>query len=146
MTDRSVSFRSFSGRPVWLMAWYRWGNEYDGRRQIFSLRNSITLSNNIYFYIGYSYTNLDLKYGQSKSNLLSGRLSYSFSPRFYAKYFIQWNDADRKLVGNFLIDYIFRPKSHIYLVYNENRDTTIYGINNIKDRAILAKFTYLFTL
>ena len=145
-TSKTISFRTFTGRPISGNIMYRWGGEYDGKSKMLSFRNSLNISNNFNIDLSYSHNNLTLKNGTAESNLVSGRFSYSFNPQLFAKYYIQWNDADNQIVGNFLLDYIYRPKSHFYLVYNENRDTSIPGIKNIKDRAILIKFTYLWNL
>ncbi len=66
-----------------------------------------------------------------------------FSTEMFAKAYIQWNDADKKISSNLLFDYIYSPKSHLYIVYNENRDTSLGSRNNTRDRIIQMKLTYL---
>jgi len=145
-TGQSISLHTFSGRPISGSITYLWGGAYDGKSRWISFRNSLKISNNFNISLSYSYNNLNLKNGTAESDLVYGRFSYSFNPQLFAKYYIQWNDANNKIVGNFILDYIYRPKSHFYLVYNENRDTTYPGIKNIKDRALLIKFTYLWNI
>ncbi|MFC1563173.1 DUF5916 domain-containing protein, partial [candidate division KSB1 bacterium] len=146
VTSQSASFRTFSGRPVSASITYRWGEEYDGKGNSILLRNSLRISNNFNVSLSYSFNSLKLKNGEAKSNLASGRFSYSFNPQLFAKYYVQWNDADKKIVGNFLLDYIFKPKSHFYLVYNENRNTDLPVFKSIRDRALLVKFAYYWDL
>ncbi len=145
-TSQSISFFTYSSRPVYGRVFYIWGEEYDGKRNYLSLSNSIKISNNFNIYFSYAHTKITLKNGEAKSNLASGRFSYSFNPQLYAKYYLQWNDADKQIVGNFLLDYIFKPKSHIYLVYNENRYSNMPLLKSIRDRALLVKITYLWNI
>ena len=144
--DQHISFRTFSNRPVSGSISYIWGGKYDGTQDSFRFRNSIKLTDNINVSLSYSYTNYILKNGRSKSNLASGRFSYSFSPQLFAKYYVQFNDTNKRIVSNLLIDYIFRPKSHFYLVYNENRNADIPLLKSIKDRALFVKLIYLWTI
>ncbi len=106
----------------------------------------MNISNNLNINLSYSYNNLILKNGEAISNLVSGRFTYSFNPQLFLKYYIQYSDANQKIRGNFLFDYMYKPKSHIYLVYNENRETTIQSLKNIKNRALIMKFTYFWSL
>ncbi|MFC1562607.1 DUF5916 domain-containing protein [candidate division KSB1 bacterium] len=143
---QNISFRSFRGRPLSGSISYRWGERLDGKSRSVSLSNTTKISNDLVMNLGYSYDNLDFKNGSLKANILSGRWTYCYSPELLAKYYVQWNDADHKIAMNFLIDYIYKPRSHIYLVYNENRDTLINSVKNINDRVLLLKFTYLWSL
>ena len=48
---------------------------------------------------------------------------YSFTTGLFAKLFAQWN-ADTNVVStNFLINYIYRPGSDFYFVFNQTYDT-----------------------
>ena len=91
----------------------------------------------------YTYNHLDLKNGKLTSNVLATRWTHSFTPDLFAKAYLQWNSADKRFSANFLLDYTYKPRSHIYLVYNENRDTLL---NQPRDRIIMLKFTYLWQL
>lgn len=143
---QSISFRTYGSRPVSGGITYQWGSIYGGQSNSINLTNSLNLSNNFNIDVSYSYTKLTLKNGTAKSNLAAGRFSYSFNPQLFAKYYIQWNDTNKKVIGNFLLNYIYKPKSHFYLVYNENRNTGMPILKSIKNRALLVKFIYLWNL
>ena len=145
-TMQGISVRTYGSRPISGSISYQWSNIYSGKSNSISLNNSLNLSNNFNVDLSYSYTKLILKNGMAKSNLASGRFSYSFNPQLFVKYYIQWNDTNKKVVGNFLLKYIYKPKSHFYLVYNENRITDMPVFKSIRDRALLVKFTYLWNL
>lgn len=53
---------------------------------------------------------------------------------------------EKRVSSNLLLDYIYSPRSHIYLVFNENRNTLEAAPHKINDRMVLLKFTYLWSL
>lgn len=82
--------------------------------------------------------------GEFTTSILSARFKYSFSPDLFAKAFIQWNDFEKKIISNFLLNFIHTPGSDFYLVYNEEWDTEG-GINTL-NRTVVAKLTHPFNL
>ena len=76
------------------------------------------------------------------TNVLSTRLSYSFSTDLFARAFIQWNDDEERISNNFLLNYRYRPGSDIYLVYNQSWDTSG-GRVKTDNWTVLGKVTYL---
>ncbi len=143
---QNVSFKSFGGRPVSVSLSYRWGDYLDGESRRITLSNTVKVSDDLNVDLNYSYDHLNFKNGYLMASLLSTRFTYCYSPEMLTKLYVQWNEADHRVALNFLFDYMYKPKSHIYLVYNENRDTLINSIKNTKDRILLLKFTYLWSL
>ena len=82
--------------------------------------------------------------GPYVTNVLSTRVSYSFSPSLFAKAFVQYNDATRTATTNLLLWYIYRPGSDFYLVYNQGWETSVPGPRDIRTRgrSLSVKFTY----
>ena len=75
-------------------------------------------------------------------NLFRGRFDYSFSTGLFAKLFAQWN-ADTNVVStNFLINYIYRPGSDFYFVFNQTYDTNGTTKSRLLDSTVVAKMTY----
>ena len=75
-------------------------------------------------------------------NLFRGRLDYSFTTGLFAKLFAQWN-ADTNVVStNFLINYIYRPGSDFYFVFNQTYDTNGTTKSRLLDSTVVAKMTY----
>ncbi len=60
------------------------------------------------------------------------------------KLFTQWNHTDDRASTNFLLNYIYRPGSDFYLVYNQIWDTSE-GIHT-NEWTILSKFTLLLSI
>lgn len=78
--------------------------------------------------------------GEFSTNVFAGRLKYSFTPNLFAKTYVQWNRFQNRLISNFLLHFIYAPGSDLYLVYNEDWDTS--GQRDAV-RTLLAKVTYL---
>ena len=79
------------------------------------------------------------------TNVLSTRVSYSFSPTIFAKAFAQYNDARRLASLNLLFWSIYRPGSDLYVVYNQGWDTNVPDnphFLQVHDRSLAVKLTY----
>ncbi len=78
------------------------------------------------------------------TNVLSTRVSYSFSPDLFVKTFVQYNDARRTASLNLLFWYIYRPGSDFYIVYNEGFETAVPGPRDLRTRgrSLAIKMTY----
>jgi len=145
VTRRYVSFKSFRARPIVCSVAYNWGERFDSKSRDLSLTGRAMVTSDLNVDLVYTHDNLELKNGSLNANLLVLRLTYSFSTELFAKYYVQYNDTDHHLSTNLLIDYIYRPRSHVYLVFNENRDRLNRG-GGLRDRVLLMKFTYLWNL
>jgi hypothetical protein len=82
--------------------------------------------------------------GKFTTSILSARFKYSFTPDLFVKTFIQWNDFQKRIISNFLLNFIHTPGSDFYFVYNEEWSTNG-GIHTV-NRAVVAKLTYLLNL
>ena len=141
--SHNVSFNSYRARPINGTLDIEWGQLFDGKQQSVMLSGSAKVTNHLNIDMAYTYNNLDLKNGSLLSHVLSTRWTYSFTPDFFAKAYLQWNTADNRFSGNLIIDWAYRPRSHIYFVYNENHDTLQHMAT---DRIFMMKMTYLWQI
>lgn len=78
------------------------------------------------------------------TNTLSFRGQYAFTPNLFVKGYIQYNDSRNAVVSNYLLHWIIRDGTELYLVYNEAYDTGIGGFDPIDtNRTFMLKATYL---
>ena len=75
-------------------------------------------------------------------NLFRGRVDYSFSTELFANLFAQWNTDADVVSMNFLINYIYRPGSDFYFVFNQTYDTNGTTKSTLIDSTVVAKMTY----
>jgi hypothetical protein len=140
---QSIGLNSYRSRPITLSSTFQWGQLFDGTSQSLNLSSTAKVSNHLSVDLAYSYNDLDLKNGALHSHVWATRWTYSFTPDLFAKVYIQQNTADERFSVNFILDYAYRPRSHIYLVYNENQDT---WLQSPMDRIIMLKMTYLWQI
>jgi len=90
----------------------------------------------------YTRNDVQLREGSFTTNLISSRVSYFFSTRMFLSTLIQYNSDRKQVNSNIRFNFIHHPLSDLFLVYNEQRDTSGAGIN---DRALTLKYTHLFS-
>jgi len=120
---------------------YGRGGFYTGNRQNASLNGHIRPTPKLLITGDYNWNFIDLPDGSFKTNTINSRIIYTFSPDFFIKLFLQWNDDSEVTRGNFLLRYTYRPGSDFYIVYNE-----FWQSGDVKQRSIVAKITYFLNL
>ncbi len=117
------------------------GDFYNGTRRGFDLRFDIRFSGRLSLEPRYEFNRVTLPEGSFDTNIFGGRAIYSFSTDLFTKLYVQWN-SDRNLVTtNFLVNYIYRPGSDFYFVFNQT-----YGTDSVStgllDTTLVGKVTY----
>lgn len=138
-----IGFNSYRARPVTVSSEYQWGQLLDGHSQSLTMSATAKVSNHLSTDLAYTYDFLKLKNGNLESHVWATRWTYSFTPDLFAKIYIQQNTADERFSVNFIVDFAYKPRSHIYLVYNENQDT---WLKEARDRILMLKMTYLWQI
>ena len=109
-----------------------------------SLNNNLTLSvgSNLALAFGYGYNHVDVPNGSFTAHLASLRLSYAFSTRLVANALLQYNSLDNRISTNFRLNFVHRPGSDLFVVFNEQygSDNSIWDLDS---RSIVVKLTYL---
>ena len=117
------------------------GDFYNGTRRGFELRLDLRFTGRFSLEPRYEFNRITLPEGAFDTNVFGGRVGYSFSTDLFTKLYVQWN-SDRNLVTtNFLVNYIYRPGSDFYFVFNQT-----YGTDSITsgllDTTLVGKVTY----
>jgi hypothetical protein len=69
---------------------------------------------------------VDLPSGAFSTDLVNTRINYSFSPRMFLNALIQYNSTLDEISSNIRFNFIYKPLSDIFLVYNERRSSTLH--------------------
>jgi hypothetical protein len=85
---------------------------------------------------------VDVPQGAFRATVLTLRADYAFSTRLFLNSLLQRNNLDDRFSANIRIQYIHRPGSEIYLVYNETREDQG-GRLALADRSGAIKLSYL---
>ena len=84
--------------------------------------------------------NVDLPSGDFRTTLATTRLNYSFTPNMFLDALIQYNSTVKEIASNIRFNFIYKPLSDLFVVYNERRSTT----GEVRERALIVKATYIF--
>ncbi len=140
-TSFQVSGRTSSSRMIAAQLQVEFGEFYSGTRRGFLIdaiaRPTAQLS--IEPFIEFNRITLPTK--EFDANAFGGRIGYSFSTTLFTKLFTQWSTDRDILSANFLVNYIYRPGSDLYLVFDQSYDTREGGAK-LLNWTILGKLTY----
>ncbi len=137
-------------RRVFGQALADFGGYYNGDRRSVQVNLNVQVGKTLLFEPNYTRNHITLP-GRPvyTSNVVNFRVSHSFSPDFYLKGFIQYNDDRKTASFNFLWWYHYRPGSDLYLVYNQGNDTHLALTSaearrphRVHSRSLALKLTY----
>ena len=93
---------------------------------------------------GISINRINLPEGLFTAKLLTGRLTYTVTPRMFVGALVQYNSSTDSLSTNLRLRWEYQPGSELFVVYNDQRDTELRGTPMLENRAFVVKFTRLF--
>ncbi len=140
-----LGYTSNQSKAVYGAASVERGGYYAGDRQSYRVELAFVPKDTLLFEHVYTRNRIELPWAAPYiTNVLSSRVSYSFSPDLFVKSFIQYNDATETASLNLLLWYIYRPGSDFYIVYNEGFDTEAPGARALRTRgrSLAVKVTY----
>jgi hypothetical protein len=139
--QNSLFYRSDRSKLVSGMAFYRWGGFWNGEIDRYGVELAFKPSYRFTAEVEWRRNDVTLPQGAFTTDLFSTTLNYSFSNQMFLNGLIQYNSDNEELSSNIRFNFIHRPLSDLFVVYNERRSTAGEGV---LDRAIIVKFTYLF--
>lgn len=86
---------------------------------------------------------VDLPQGSFTAKLVSGRVTFTFSPTLFVAALVQYNSANGVFSTNARFRWEYRPGSELFLVYNDGRDTLPTGAPVLLNRSLTFKMTRL---
>ena len=143
-TSFQISMRTSSSRMIGGQLQVELGEFYNGTRRGFLIDANIRPTAQISVEPFIEFNRITLPGEEFDANAFGGRVNYSFSTTLFTKLFAQWSTDRDVISANILVNYIYRPGSDFYLVFNQNYDTRDGGAE-LLDWAILGKMTYWWT-
>jgi hypothetical protein len=89
---------------------------------------------------------VDLPTGSFTATLLTGRVTFSFTPRMLMAALLQYNSTSSLYTTNVRFRWEYRPGSELFIVYSDGRDTLHGGFPLLENRGVTVKLTRLFRL
>jgi hypothetical protein len=117
---------------------------YGGTRLQISAAAGVRASSRLAAEVQFNRNDVRMPWGDFLVNLTTMRVDYTFSPRMTIRSLTQYNSATHEISNNIRFNFIYRPGSDLYVVYNELAQTGLPAdIFGQKDRQLVVKLNYL---
>ena len=93
---------------------------------------------------GISINRIVLPAGEATIPLLTSRVTYTLTPRMFFGGLVQYNAANSSISTNLRLRWEYQPGSELFVVYNDQRDTSLDRTPFLQNRAFIVKLTRLF--
>ena len=93
---------------------------------------------------GMSINWIDLPQGRFTTNLITTRITYTFTPLMFFSGFLQYNSGSENVSANLRFRWEYQPGSELFVVYNEQRDTLSPHFPRFENRSVIVKINRLF--
>ena len=118
---------------------------YDGTKQAILAAVGVRGGSHLSSEFSFSRNDVALPFGAFVSNLSILRVDYAFSPRATIRSLTQYNSLTNEVTSNVRFNFIYRPGSDLYIVYNDLQQTGLpQDLFRPSDRQIVVKLSYLF--
>jgi hypothetical protein len=122
---------------------------YDGTRRDVELTLGVRAASRAAAEYALQRNDVDLPWGNFVVNLSVLRLDFAISPRMTVRSLSQYNSLTRQLTTSVRYNFIYRPGSDLYVVYDElqaeglGRPELGFGRAEVRNRQFVVKLTYL---
>ena len=140
-TSFQVSTQTSSSRMIAGQLQVEFGEFYSGTRRGFLIDAIVRPNAKLSIEPFIEFNRIALLGEEFDANAFGGRIGYSFSTTLFTKMFAQWSTDRDVLSANFLVNYIYRPGSDFYLVFDQSYDTRDGGVK-LLGWTVVGKMTY----
>ena len=137
-----ISYNGDRSRMLSARAALGWGDFFDGEKNSYEFTLRFQPSPQFNAEVSWEHDDVTLPSGDFTTDLAGTRLLYSFTTKMFLNALIQYNGTLDEIESNIRFNWIYKPLSDLFLVYNERRSTT----GGVVERAFIAKITYIFDL
>jgi hypothetical protein len=144
--ELNLMFTSNPARRLYYTLQYSPQQFYDGDRTDMSTRLGLRVTNRLATEAGLSRNDVDLPAGAFKADVGSLRIDYAISPSMTLRTVTQYNSSTDQWSTSARFNWIYRPGSDIYIVYDDVRREIPGqppGLTDFSDKQLIIKFTYL---
>jgi hypothetical protein len=120
------------------------GTFYSGYRTALGFsRGRVKLTSRLSVEPSYSANWVDLSEGSFMTHLLGSRVTSTFTPLMFVSALLQYNSTSRAVTANVRLRWEYRPGSELFVVFNEQRDTSTLRFPALANRAVVVKINRL---
>ena len=146
--DVLVSYAAGRQRRVVGTVSVRAGSYFSGNiRSIAFARGRVEVTPQLSVEPSFSVNWVDLPEGSFRTDLVRGRVTYTFTPRMFFSGLVQYNSSNTTLGANLRLRWEYSPGSELLVVYTEEQDTDPLMPNRfseLRNRGFVVKFNRLF--
>jgi hypothetical protein len=144
--DAGISYSTNNSRRLSVNGYVLAGDFYNGERLSSFVNVIVRASRYLRFDSIWSRDDIDLPTGSFVSNIIRQRVGVSLTPNLSTNAYVQYNQLGDLLSLNLRFNWIYRPGSDIFLVFNQNWRAPSLSNLSVQDRAVILKLTYLIQL
>ena len=144
-SNTQVSYQFGPQRRVGGTVMVEHGGFYSGTKTAVSVRQGrASITNQLSVEPTLSINRIELVEGSLTPVLAGSRITYTVTPLMFASALIQYNSAVDAVSANVRFRWEYQPGSELFIVFNEERDTTMRRFPGLVNRAFVVKFNRLF--
>ena len=142
--ELNLTYNTSPARRVYERFTYQPMQFYGGTRHNVSATAGLRASSHVSTELQYSRNDVKLPYGDFLVNLAILRVDYAFTPRATVRSLTQYNSLTHEVTNGVRLNFIYRPGSDLYIVYNDLQQTNLpHGAFVPGDRQLVVKLNYL---
>lgn len=121
------------------------GEFFSGRKTALTVsRGRLSLTPQVSLEPIYSINWIDLLEGVFTTHLVGTRATYTLTPLMFTSALVQYNSSIDAVSANLRFRWEYQPGSELFVVFNEERDTTTRRFPDLTNRAFIVKINRLF--
>ena len=142
--ELSLTYNTNPARRLYEQFTYSPQQFYGGDRRDVSATVGFRASSQVATELQYQRNDVNLPNGKFLVNLGVLRVDYALSPRMTIRSLTQYNSFTHEVSNSVRFNFIYRPGSDLYVVYNDLQQTGLpQGVFGPSDRQFVIKFNYL---
>lgn len=145
-SDTGLAFETNNSRRLSTDGYVLKGEYYGGDRISSRVNMGWRPSRHLRTDTTWLHDDLDLPGGRFENDIIRQRVGVSITPDLATNTYLQYNEAANLLSLNLRFNWIYRPGSDIFIVFNQNWHAADLGDLSSRDRAVIVKLTYLLEL
>ena len=121
------------------------GTFYSGHKTTLRItRGRASITNQFSVEPVYSVDRVELAEGAFVTHLAGARVTFTVTPLMFTSALLQYNSSFGNVSANVRFRWEYQPGSELFIVFNEDRDTTTRRFPGLRNRAFIVKFNRLF--
>ncbi len=133
------------GAPLSVRMRLTFGGFFGGERRVYAPQVRFRTSETFNTEVSWTRNDIDLPGGAFVTNLVTSRISYSFTPRMYLQALLQYNDRANVWSSNVRFGWLNQANTGLFVVYNDTQG--LYDSTLLRpDRSFTVKYSRLLDL